>query len=223
MATPAARSPWLRIAHGAFVAIGASGLAALCFLVLPVLQAISSTPPADLSVTSIDTALLQPPPPPQVEEEPEEEKPEEPKPPELTDELPPMDLAQLELALSPGLGAFEGAGDFTLRIQGIGAGGPKSDDVEELFSLADLDQKPRALFQQQPNLTAALRKRLPATVYVLFTVDPSGRIENPVIQSSTDPAFEPVVLAAIKQWKFEPGKRSGQPVRFRMRQPFSFQ
>lgn len=224
METPAARSPWLRIAHGAVVVIGAICLAALCFLVLPVLQAISATPPPDLSVTGIDTALLQPPPPPPVEEEPEEEKPEEPKPPELTDEAPPLDLAQMELALSPGLGAFEGAGDFALRIQGVGAaGGAKSDDVDELFSLADLDQKPRALFQQPPTLTAALRKRTPATVHVLFTVDQSGRVENPTIQSSTDPAFEPVALAAIKQWKFEPGKRSGQPVRFRMRQPFSFQ
>ena len=33
---------------------------------------------------------------------------------------------------------------------------------------------------------------------------------------------EKPALAAIKQWKFEPGKRSGQPVRFRMRVPITF-
>jgi protein TonB len=58
---------------------------------------------------------------------------------------------------------------------------------------------------------------------VVFTVDQQGRVENPVVQSASDPAFEQPVLAAIKQWKFEPGKRSGKAVRFRMRQPFSFQ
>lgn len=223
MAATAAPAWPARALHALLVAVGAVGLAALCFLVLPVLQAISATPAPDLTITSIDTALLQPPPPPPVEQEPERQEQQEPKPPELTDEAPPLDLAQLELALNPGLGVFAGAGDFTLKIQSIGGAAGQSGEVEELFSLADLDQKPRPLFQQQPNLTAALRKKVPATVHVLFTVDPTGRVENPVVQSSTDPAFEPPVLAAIKQWKFEPGKRSGQPVRFRMRQPFSFQ
>ena len=113
-----------------------------------------------------------------------------------------------------------GGGDFAIKLSAVGGGG---DDDDEAFSLADLDQKPRPVFQQQPQLNAALRKKMPATVHVLFVVDESGRVENPIVQSSTDPAFEPVVLAAIKQWKFEPGKRSGKPVRFRMRQPFAFQ
>jgi protein TonB len=71
-------------------------------------------------------------------------------------------------------------------------------------------------------LTAALRKRLPATVNVLFVVDEGGRVENPIVQNSSDPQFEAAALAAIRQWKFEPGKRGGKPVRFRMRQPFTF-
>ena len=82
--------------------------------------------------------------------------------------------------------------------------------------------RPRAIYQQQPQLTAALRKQMPATVNILFTVDESGRVENPIVQSSSDPLFEAPVLAAIKQWKFEPGKRNGKPVRFRMRQPMAF-
>jgi len=42
------------------------------------------------------------------------------------------------------------------------------------------------------------------------------------VQNSTDPIFEGPALAAIKQWKFEPGKRKGEPVRFRMRVPITF-
>ncbi|MFY9345297.1 MAG: energy transducer TonB [Planctomycetota bacterium] len=214
---------WRRIVHGAFVAIGAFGLAGLCFLVLPVLQAISATPVADLTLTAVDTALLPPPPATPAAPPPPAAKSEAPEPPQLTDAAPPLDLAQLELALSPGLGAFDGAGDFAVRLTAVTAAGDAGAADDEMFSLADLDQKPRPLFQQQPALTAALRKKLPATVYVLFTVDASGRVEDATVQSSTDPLFEPAVLAAVRQWKFEPGQRGGQPVRFRVRQPFSFQ
>jgi protein TonB len=95
--------------------------------------------------------------------------------------------------------------------------------MDSLFSLNDLDQKPRVVHQPQPVLTAALRKKMPAKVTVLFIVDQNGRVENPIVQTSSDPAFEAAVLSAIKQWKFEPGKRDGQAVRSRMRQPFQFE
>ena len=208
------------LGHGLLVVLAATGLALLCFLVLPMLQAISATPAADTTLTSVDTAAL-PPPPPMDEKQQEEQKPEDPKPPELSEQAPPLDLSQLELALNPGMGGAGGAagGDFAIKLQAVG-GGDGGDD--EMFSLADLDQKPRAVFQQQPQLTGALRKKVPATVNVLFTVDEMGRVENPIVQSSSDPLFEAPVLAAIKQWKFEPGKRNGKPVRFRMRQPMAF-
>lgn len=202
---------------------GGIGLALLCFVILPLLQAISASAPPDMQLTSVDTAALPPPPPPpQPEEEAEPEKSEEQKPPELTDAAAPLDLAQLEIALNPGMGGMEGAGDFAVKIAGV-AGGGGDKGVDELFSIADLDQKPRPVFQQQPTLSAVLKKKLPANVVVIFTVDQQGRVESPVVQSASDPAFEAPVMAAIKQWKFEPGKRGGKPVRFRMRQPFSFQ
>jgi protein TonB len=216
----AAPSPFGRFVRGVIVAVGAIGLALACFLVLPLLQALSAAPLADLMLTNVDVAALPPPPPPELEPEKPEPEPEEQPPPALADEAPPLDLAMLELALNPGAGGMDGAGDFALRIAATAAAAGGGDD---LFSLADLDQKPRVLFQQQPQLTAALRKKTPATVLVVFTVDAAGRVEDPVVQSASDPAFEAPTLAAIRQWKFEPGRRGGQPVRFRMRQPFNFQ
>ncbi len=218
METQHAPSPLLRFGRAVAVAVGASFLALCCFLVLPLLQAISSKPNLDLTLVPIQTAELPPPP---VEEEPEQEEPkEEEKPPELDEEAPPLDLAQLEMALSAGMGAGGLGGDFAVKLPGLEVGGA---GMQSLFSLGDLDQKPRAIHQPQPVLTAALRKKMPASVVVVFVVDQSGRVENPVVQSSSDPAFEAAVLAAIKQWKFEPGKRGGQSVRSRMRQPFQFE
>jgi protein TonB len=53
-------------------------------------------------------------------------------------------------------------------------------------------------------------------------VDRDGRVRNAKVLSSTDPAFEGAALSAVKKWKFEPGKRKGQAVRFRMRVPVTF-
>jgi periplasmic protein TonB len=221
MHTLTAPSPWSRIWRGVLTATIAAAATLGCFLVLPLLQAISATEPSDLDVRSADTAALPPPPPPVEEEEKPPEEPEDTPPPELEDAAEPLDLAQLELALNPGMGGDGSGGDFAIKIQALGGSG-NGNGGDELFSLADLDQKPRAAYQQQPALTAALRKKTPATVNILFTVDESGRVENPIVQSSSDPAFDAPALAAIKQWKFEPGKRAGKPVRFRMRQPMTF-
>jgi protein TonB len=59
-------------------------------------------------------------------------------------------------------------------------------------------------------------------VYIVFIVDQRGRVENPMVQSSTDSSFDAPALAAVRQWRFEPGKRNGEPVRFRMRVPITF-
>ena len=59
-------------------------------------------------------------------------------------------------------------------------------------------------------------------VYVLFVVSERGKVENPRVWQSTDPALERPALAAVKKWRFEPGKRNGKPVRFRMRCPITF-
>ncbi|MCA9398636.1 MAG: hypothetical protein KC618_02720, partial [Candidatus Omnitrophica bacterium] len=87
--------------HRLWVFLGAIGLTLVCFLVLPLMQAINKPPTADLALQDVDVANLPPPPPPPPEEEPEEPEPEE-QPPELMEEAPPLDLSQLELALNPG-------------------------------------------------------------------------------------------------------------------------
>jgi len=206
----------------AFLTGGAATLTTGLFLVLPLMQAIGKPPETDLVVQGVDTAELPPPPPP-MEQEPEEEpEPEDEPPPELTEEAPPLDLSQLELALNPGNGLGEGwlTGDFAVKLDTVSDG--DGDDVDALFSLADLDQKPRVVYQPAPLLSPALRKRAPATVNILFVVDVRGAVENPVVQSSTDASFDKAALAAVKQWKFEPGRRNGQAVRFRMRVPITF-
>ncbi|MGQ0552970.1 MAG: energy transducer TonB [Planctomycetota bacterium] len=210
-----------RLVERLLVLIGALGLTTALFLVLPLMQMISQTAPEDMTLRTLDTAELPPPPPP-LEEEPEEEEPEpEEQPPELDEQAAPLDLSQLELALNPGFSEGWLGGDFAVKLNTAAAGGQQG-EVDALFSVADLDQKPRVSYQPSPVLTPELRRKAPGTVHILFVVNQDGLVESPLVQRSSDPVFEKSALNAVKQWKFEPGKRKGQAVRFRMRVPITF-
>lgn len=191
---------------------------ALMFLLLPVLEQVNRLGKEEVEIRSVGTADLPPPPPPP--EEPEEEKNEEEPPPEIAEDAPPLDLSQLELALNPGSG--EGFGEMVARLTQIDPASAQV-DADAIFSSADLDQMPRAVFQPPPDYPAELRrKRVEGTVYVVFVVDKNGRVMNPTVQSSTHPALEQAALQAVRRWRFEPGRRRGQPVQFKMRVPITF-
>lgn len=207
-------------AHAVRVAVGSCACTGGLFLVLPLIQAIHPPPKHDLQLTSIDTGNVPPPPPPPEEPEQEEEEPQDEPPPELEpQESQPLDLSQLETLLNPGFGDGFGASDMSLALNNVVQA---SKEEGGLFSLGDLDQKPRVVRQTSPIMDAKMRQRAPGSVAVIFIVDESGRVVNPIVQKSSDPIFERAALAAIREWRFEPGKRGGKPVRFRYRVPITF-
>ena len=150
---------------------------------------------------------------------------------EATPALEALSLEALEGMLS---GAVTGTGsDFVEgaslasggRIGGTGApGGTEAEQaVEEIFAMADLDQRPRALAQASPVYPMELRKKKVAgVVYVMFVVDDSGRVQNPKVERASDPGFERPAIDAVRQWRFEPATRGGRKVAVRMRIPIRF-
>jgi protein TonB len=209
--------------RGAAALLAAAALTLFFFLLLPIIQEAGKPPEADAELRSVSTVNL-PPPPPSPPEEPEKEEPEEdePPPPEMEEaEAPPLDLAQIELALNPGFGGEGAAGDFTLNLDALGETASKQ--AEAIFALDDLDQPPKATVQTPPEYPRELaRKKLKGTVKIVFVVDKSGRVASPVVQSASHPAFVPPALRAVRSWRFEPGRRRGTPVQFKMRVPIVF-
>lgn len=204
--------------HHVLVALGSVGLTLAFFLVLPLMQAINKPREFDTLLHNADTASLEPPPP-MEEPEPEEEEPEEEPPPEMQEEMQPLDLGALELALGGGTGDGFAVAGFKLDIgAAMGAGG----GLDELVSMSELDQRPRAIHQPSPLINAEVRKAGGGTVYVLFIVGTNGRVESPIVQKSVHPVLDKAALNAVRQWKFEPGRRNGEVVRFRMRVPITF-
>lgn len=142
-------------------------------------------------------------------------------------ELEAASLSAIEAALS---GQAGGGGDFAEalsfssggRIGGTGKGGALDDSLEKAFSLAEIDQKPRAIFQTAPVYPAGKRS-LEVVVSVVFVVDTTGKVINPRVEKSTNPAFDKPAVDAVKQWKFEPAIKAGQRVSCKMRVPIRFQ
>ncbi|MCX7818234.1 MAG: energy transducer TonB [Kiritimatiellae bacterium] len=223
-----ARPSWCRRALGAVLrAVGtvavAAGLTLVVFLVLPLIQRIAHPPAAEMELRPVTTAALPPPPAPPPPE-PEPEKPEEePPPPELDAPAPPpMDLAALEMALDPGLGGGGAVLDIGARLLSTLEQRAK-EEGEAVFSVADLDQVPRPVHQPAPEYPTELkRKRIEGTVHVVFLVDPSGAVQNPTVVQSVHPALDRAALQSVRKWRFDPGRRGGQPVAFRMKVPITF-
>jgi periplasmic protein TonB len=144
-------------------------------------------------------------------------------------ELQAMSLQDMEALLIGGGGA---AGDFAQaldltgggRIGGTGKASAIDEQMDKAFSLAEIDQKPRAVFQIAPNYPSELRsRRLEGIATIIFVVDAAGKVANPRLEKSTHPAFEKPALDAVKKWKFEPAIKNGDRVACKMRVPIRFQ
>lgn len=191
-------------------------VAALVFLALPFMQIVGNMKKKELEVRTV--ATTQPPPPPPVIEEP---PPEEPPPPEQQpqlDDLPQeMSLGDLELSLNPG----GGGGGAQMLNEALNSA--VQNRASDAFALSQLDQKPQPVYQIPPKYPSALRRQgISGEVKIELVVDANGRVVNPRVVSSSNRAFEDPAMDAVKQWKFEPGKRGGEAVPFKMLVPIRF-
>ncbi|MDZ4197712.1 MAG: energy transducer TonB [Kiritimatiellia bacterium] len=196
----------------------AAGMSWLVFLVLPWIEQATRPARGDLTVRAIDAVDLPPPPPapPEPEKDPEPEEP----PPDLAEPAAPLNLDQLELVLNPSFG--EGAGDFVMTLPGMD-GGAVQEEADAIFSAADLDQMPRAVSQSPPVYPPELRRmKISGTVVVVFMVDRNGKVVHPSVEQAPHPKLGESAQEAVRKWRFEPGRRKGAPVPFKMRIPITF-
>lgn len=145
---------------------------------------------------------------------------------------PALDAMSLS-ALADALSATEGVSSagFYANSVSLSSGGRiggtgstvESAALDQIFSLADLDQKPRPIYQAAPSYPYDLRRRkVEGTVQMLFVVNEEGRVVDPSVEKATHPEFEKAALDAVRQWKFEPAVRAGKKVPCRMRVPLRF-
>ncbi|HEY0968443.1 MAG TPA: energy transducer TonB [Opitutaceae bacterium] len=111
--------------------------------------------------------------------------------------------------LAPAIAGGDGPGGL--------AGGPR------VFRTSDLDHAPRVRASSAPGYPFEARKAgLTGEVLVEFLVNELGEVESPRAVRSSDPRFVEAAIKAAARWRFEPGRKDGRPVRFRMAVPFVF-
>lgn len=200
---------WVLVQLLFMVGYGA-GLTLFVLGVIPYLQIVTGGAKKDLVLRTVaaveappppDSLLDQPPPVPETQEEP---------PPDMAP--PPADLGStsLDIGMVGGTGAAMPM-NFGAAMQNAAAN----------FSLGETGSKPRPVYQVPPKIPAALRQAS-GRVEVEFTVDAQGRVQNPRITSSFSPLMNEAVIAAIRQWRFEPGQRGGKRVPTKTKMPFKF-
>lgn len=92
-----------------------------------------------------------------------------------------------------------------------------------LLGAGELDGIPRARVQPAPVYPPELRReQISGSVTVEFAVDERGRVTSAKVLASTHRAFEGPALRAVERWQFEPGRKGGRTVAFRMAVPIQF-
>ncbi len=152
--------------------------------------------------------------------------------PAVAGDAPALEAASLSAIEAALNGRGGGGGDFAEalsfssggRIGGMGKAGALDEQLESAFSMSEIDQKPRPIFQAAPVYPSQMRgKALEGVVTVIFVVDSAGKVAGPRVEKSSHPEFEKPALDAVKQWRFEPAVKGGQRVACKMRVPIRFQ
>lgn len=74
--------------------------------------------------------------------------------------------------------------------------------------------RPKVIHKVEPTYTEAAREsKISGSVAMSIIVEKDGTASNMMIVKSLDPGLDQAAIAAVKQWKFEPGKKDGKPVR----------
>jgi protein TonB len=118
------------------------------------------------------------------------------------------------------------ATDKIPREWGDGSTGPRAisgTDGATIFRLGELDATPRAKVQVSPEYPFALRAAgIEGNATIEFDVDAAGRVVSARALNSTNREFEDAAVRAVLKWRFEPGRRHGKAVPFRMIVPVGF-
>jgi len=105
-------------------------------------------------------------------------------------------------------------------IEAFGEHGPRRPNV---FTIGALDRVPRAKVQIPPDYPAAMKQTgAGGSVLVEFDVDTAGHVVRAEAIRYTDREFVEPAVRAVRKWRFEPGRRNGQAVSFRMAVPIEF-
>jgi periplasmic protein TonB len=104
-----------------------------------------------------------------------------------------------------GVGSGKGGGFGPGEGGGVGGG---------VYRVGGGVTSPQLLYKKEPEYSEEARKaKYQGTVLLYVEVDTSGRATNIKVQRSLGLGLDEKAIEAVKQWKFKPGYKDGQPVK----------
>ncbi|HMD60170.1 MAG TPA: TonB family protein [Opitutaceae bacterium] len=203
------------------IALAIEAVLLLCFNQPPAASAAPQKPPVPQPVTW--SPADEPPPAVSPSEEPSgEPRNATPAPPAQPEPVPKPDQGRMTIETPP---VTIPSDTPSSRIEAVLPGGIPGGHGggSGIVGAEQLDNAPRVRYEERPRYPyEATRDRLSGRVYVEFSVDEGGRVFDARVVGSTNSVFEEPTIQAVRQWRFEPGRRHGKPVRFRMALPVEF-
>ena len=91
------------------------------------------------------------------------------------------------------------------------------------YSISELDSPPRPNRQTLPVYPAELRAaKISGEALICLVVDESGQTRDVQCLRETAPGFGDAAIAAVQQWRFDPGVKDGRAVPCRLEVPIVF-
>ena len=148
-------------------------------------------------------------------------EPDRPTP--LVSPEPPVIRSDPTFVITPPVVSVDGIDSGILIEIPAHPRGPGGEGMGDIISPGLLDNPPRARLQAAPLYPyEAKRDGVRGEVLVEFMVDESGAVVDPRVVHATHRMFEEASVRAVGKWRFEPGRRNGRIVRFRMSVPVVF-
>ena len=144
-------------------------------------------------------------------------------PPSLVDmpSVVPVDAFTQPLTPPPPPGLTASAGAITIPVIKPGTNFGKG--IKDLFDINNLDQKPVARVQQNPNYPYEMsRAGISGSVVVEFIINSNGDVIQTQIVKSSHREFEMPAMQAVQKWKFKAGRKGGRAVNVRASQLIEF-
>ncbi len=147
------------------------------------------------------------------------------KPRPLVAQPVPVVAAPAASAASTGVGTGGAVGGVAGGESGGRVGGRRGGSGDDIFEIGEVAVAPRIVSMVKPRYPAVARARsLEAVIVVQAVIDRSGGVESAGLKVvRAQPPFDEAALAAIRQWRFAPGRDdTGAAVRTRVEQAIKF-
>jgi len=89
-------------------------------------------------------------------------------------------------------------------------------DPNRIYTMVDKDVTPPVIVRQElPRLTPAMKSQARDTGVVEIVIDELGRVSFAAMRQSVHPVYDSTLLAAVREWKYQPATIGGKPVKYR--------